>query len=75
MALTRGGYSAYEMKEILIEHFLYRTIEREAQSAVNPEAFKRRVYDILHDKVDRISLRVADEIATACGHPEWIGRL
>jgi len=58
--------------ELLREHMKHRTIEQVAASAPKPDAFKRRVYDILHGKSRTISLRVADEIACVCGRPDWL---
>lgn len=75
MALTKSGILASDFAEILEEHFRYREFEREAASATSPDAFKRRVYDILHGKCHMVSLRVVDEISTACGRPDWLALL
>lgn len=60
------------LAELLRAHLKHRTLENVAASAPNPEAFKRRVHDIIHGKSSSVTLRVADEIATVCGRPDWL---
>lgn len=63
------------LAELLREHLRYRTIENVAASAPSPDAFKRRIYDILHGRQATVSLRVADEISIICGRPDWLAYL
>lgn len=63
------------LAEALRQHLRDKSLEYVAASAPSPDAFKRRVYDILHGKTNSVSLRVADEIANVCNHPEWIAVL
>lgn len=63
------------LAQLLREHLKYRTLEYVAASAPKPEAFKRRVFDIVNGKSKTVSLRVADEISIVCGRPDWLAYL
>jgi hypothetical protein len=72
MPLTLNGVSASALAELLGIHLKTRSLEYFAASAPSPEATKRRVFDILNGRVQMVSLRVADELCTLAGRPDWL---
>lgn len=68
----RASVRVEPFAQLLEDHLRHRTLEWVAASAPKPEAFKRRVSEIIHRRQDFVTLRVADEISTICGHPEWL---
>jgi hypothetical protein len=65
-------YKTNEVAELVRASLRYRTMTEAVGHLPRPEPMYRRLYDILNDKTETVTLGVFDQIALAFDHPEWL---